>query len=241
MTSHESAFEAAQRARWMRPDAYRWIRPDAARFLIPGIDPRDVYPALQRKFNPDQPRVPAGNPDGGQWTEGGGGINDPRVLSDADPDGIHPYEQYSQNLDKRPVDLREEEARGGHALREHVGKTDEELLASTTVDRGDSGIYSYARKANGSFDSRESANDFVNRTLEQNRDQVEAVATGRLAEKFITYRFGYKTGREAFREDVDAVPYLRDTYGVGVLIRRDPRAARGYSVVTAFPKNELRK
>jgi len=24
-------------------------------------------------FNPDQPRVPAGNPDGGQWTDGGGG------------------------------------------------------------------------------------------------------------------------------------------------------------------------
>jgi hypothetical protein len=25
-----------------------------------------------RKYNPDQPRVPAGNPDGGQWTSGGG-------------------------------------------------------------------------------------------------------------------------------------------------------------------------
>jgi hypothetical protein len=24
-------------------------------------------------FNPDQPRVPAGNPDGGQWTSEGGG------------------------------------------------------------------------------------------------------------------------------------------------------------------------
>ncbi|ABA04426.1 hypothetical protein Nwi_1164 [Nitrobacter winogradskyi Nb-255] len=65
MTSHESAFEAAQRACWMRPDAYRWIRPDAVRFLAPGTDPREVYPALQRKFNPDQPRVPAGNPDAG--------------------------------------------------------------------------------------------------------------------------------------------------------------------------------
>src|SRR3712207_6683082 len=44
--------------------------------------------ALWRKYRPDQPRVPAGNPDGGQWTsEGGGvGINDPRVISDATPD-----------------------------------------------------------------------------------------------------------------------------------------------------------
>jgi hypothetical protein len=67
--------EAAQRARWMRPDAYRWIRPDTARFLTPGTHPYGVYPALQRKFSPDQPRVPAGNPDGGQWTDGGGGID----------------------------------------------------------------------------------------------------------------------------------------------------------------------
>jgi ribosomal protein L29 len=31
--------------------------------------------ALRRKagFNPQQPRMPAGNPDGGQWAEGGGG------------------------------------------------------------------------------------------------------------------------------------------------------------------------
>lgn len=47
MTSHESAFEAAQRARWLRPDAYRWIRPDAARFLAPGTDPREVYAATE--------------------------------------------------------------------------------------------------------------------------------------------------------------------------------------------------
>jgi hypothetical protein len=47
-------------------------------------------------FNPDQPRVPAGNPGGGQWTSvgaggagggvSGGGIKDPRILSDATPD-----------------------------------------------------------------------------------------------------------------------------------------------------------
>nr|DAH95283.1 MAG TPA: hypothetical protein [Caudoviricetes sp.] len=54
----------------MRPDAHRWIRPDAARFLLPGTDPASVYPALERKYSPNQPRVPAGNPDGGQWTSG---------------------------------------------------------------------------------------------------------------------------------------------------------------------------
>ncbi|MDF3811087.1 MULTISPECIES: hypothetical protein [Rhodopseudomonas] len=102
-------------ARWMRPDAARWIRPDVARFLIPGTDPAEVFPALDRKYSPTQPRVPAGNPDGGQWTDGGGGgpsartgrndsrvlsartgRNDPRVLSDADPEGVKPHEQYAQ-------------------------------------------------------------------------------------------------------------------------------------------------
>jgi hypothetical protein len=28
--------------------------------------------SLLKDFDPDQPRVPAGNPDGGQWTSGGG-------------------------------------------------------------------------------------------------------------------------------------------------------------------------
>jgi hypothetical protein len=60
-------------------------------------------------FNPNQPRVPAGNPDGGQWTDGGGdvgrpslGTSDPRVLSDVtpDPDWI-PGAQYAQNRPPR--------------------------------------------------------------------------------------------------------------------------------------------
>jgi hypothetical protein len=78
--SHESAFEAAQRARWMRPDACRWIRPDAARFLKPGMKLADVFPLLARKFRPDQPRIPAGQPGGGRWTDDWGSA--PGTLSD---------------------------------------------------------------------------------------------------------------------------------------------------------------
>ncbi|MGD9543850.1 MAG: phage portal protein, partial [Methylocystis sp.] len=58
---------------------------------------RDV--ALERRYSADQPRVPAGNSDGGRWTSGGGGSGsvrdvggrvqtaqntDPRVASDVD-------------------------------------------------------------------------------------------------------------------------------------------------------------
>jgi hypothetical protein len=53
-----------QRKRWMRPDAERWLRHDDERFFRPGT--------FDQKYNPDQPRVPAGNSDGGQWTDGGG-------------------------------------------------------------------------------------------------------------------------------------------------------------------------
>jgi hypothetical protein len=70
--------------RWMRPNAHLYVRPDAYRFMPP-VAPRYVgrdvvkyfwpdAPASrpnkpwERKFDPGQPRVPVGNPDGGQWT-----------------------------------------------------------------------------------------------------------------------------------------------------------------------------
>jgi len=34
---------------------------------------RDLERAVKVGFDPNQPRVSAGNPDGGQWTDGGGG------------------------------------------------------------------------------------------------------------------------------------------------------------------------
>jgi hypothetical protein len=40
----------------------------------------------QSHFNQEQPRVPAGHPDGGQWTNGGGGGTDSRIISDAPSD-----------------------------------------------------------------------------------------------------------------------------------------------------------
>jgi hypothetical protein len=33
---------------------------------------KQLHRAIQAKFNPDQPRVPAGSPGGGQWASGGG-------------------------------------------------------------------------------------------------------------------------------------------------------------------------
>ncbi len=41
---------------------------------------------LRRKYSPSQPRVPAGNPDGGQWTKEGDDAGRRLVLSDAKPE-----------------------------------------------------------------------------------------------------------------------------------------------------------
>jgi hypothetical protein len=72
--------------------------------------------SYRQKYDPNQPRVPAGNSDGGQWTSGGGGggrpsggvgrtgggINDRRVLSDAPDDKLKPGAQYAQNTPRGP-------------------------------------------------------------------------------------------------------------------------------------------
>ncbi|MDB5650498.1 MAG: hypothetical protein JWL62_2018 [Hyphomicrobiales bacterium] len=43
---------------------------------------------LFKAYNPDQPRVPAGNPDGGVWTSGGGDGPPTDPFSDFVPEGI---------------------------------------------------------------------------------------------------------------------------------------------------------
>lgn len=47
--------------------------------------------ALKAGFNPDQPRVPRGNPDGGQWTDEGAGTGERRIrLAGEIPTGDSP-------------------------------------------------------------------------------------------------------------------------------------------------------
>jgi hypothetical protein len=83
-----------------------------------GASPRAVFEALrldaryidalEKRYNPEQPRVPAGHPDGGQWTSGDGSsagtasshqaASEQQVLSDATPDNPwKPGAQYAAN------------------------------------------------------------------------------------------------------------------------------------------------
>ena len=75
------------------------------------------------RYSPDQPRVPAGSPEGGQFTDGDTGS--PRDVGDG-------RVRVAQNDAERryKVNLSEEESRGGHTLRDHVGKNQTEVLNS---------------------------------------------------------------------------------------------------------------
>jgi len=199
------------------------------------------------KYSPNQPRVPRGHTDGGQWTDGGGGTGSgsastyDRGLSDATPDNFaKPGARLVQAEEQTrgTVDLQQEEVEfGGHTIRRHVGRPENELLEIVRRDRYEGPFITVARRAQGSFHTLQDANGLVNRTLEANGDQVHAVATGAIADVEIEKRFGYVTGKEAFRPDADAEPYIRPTYSVRVRIQTDNRAPKGYRVFSAYPFN----
>jgi hypothetical protein len=98
----------------MRPDADQQRKSDGTCGYLPPNP--GFYEALyDTKFSPDQPRVPAGNPSGGQWTGGqaSGGpsfvqeantrnklpnLGDGVVMNDAAPDPIFPGSGYAAQI-----------------------------------------------------------------------------------------------------------------------------------------------
>lgn len=61
-----------QLKRWTLPDAHRFVRADWRRFVRPGHERELPFELYERKYSSDQPRVPSGNPSGGQWTSAAG-------------------------------------------------------------------------------------------------------------------------------------------------------------------------
>jgi hypothetical protein len=138
--------------------------------------------------------------------------------------------------------LTEEEALGGHLLRRHTDRTDTSLIDRLNTDyrrvqTGNLEITDFA-PAEGTFLSREQATDLVSQVLKRNTDKVDEVAAGKIKGATLEHRFDFVTGKEAFRPNGDSDPYIRDTYGVRVIIRHDTRSWRGYRVHTAFPVND---
>jgi hypothetical protein len=187
--------------------------------------------ALSVKYRPDQPRVPAGNGhESGRFADGGGsGSGRVRV---AQGDRLQGY----------AVDLREEEARGGHTIKDHVAKSpdrlldrvrEEQLAATRKRDLG-TGL------AVGSFPSLESATRLVNSTLAQNQILVDQVARGTLPVKKADAEFDSATGYEAYAPTERSQPYMRETFGVSVVIGHDPRSEKRFRVISALPINKRR-
>jgi CDI toxin RNase A-like protein len=204
---------ALQNSQRLRRDADRVLAHCYARF----------FGEEKAGFNPDQPRVPAGNPDGGQWI-GTGGQGAARVRL-AQTDRLAGY----------PVDLRDEEARGGHTIEKHVNKPREALVAQVrnAFLQDERAFDSRA----GSFSSLEAATKLVNSTLSQNRAIVDLVASGVRPREVVISRFGSVTGFEAVMPTARSQPFFRETYGVGAVIVHDRSSPRGYRVHTAFPTN----
>ena len=207
----------------------------ALKFMFAAAHLREVW-WPEEKYRPDQPRVPAGSSDGGQWTldGAGGGIGNDVLAGGDGNDLLAP----SQALKPYTVNLVEEDARGGHAFRDHVAKTDGELISTVKqkVLRGGNVDIYFASQS--SYLSLESANDFTNRILQENQTTVDAVSKGVLPDAWLDKRFGYPTGKEAFRDSASTEPYVRTTYGAGVYIVHDRPPGRGYRVHTSYPYNE---
>ncbi|MGU3330155.1 RNase A-like domain-containing protein [Methylobacterium mesophilicum] len=186
---------------------------------------------ILRAYNPGQPRVPAGHPEGGQWTSADGSIGRQR------DDDVRLFFVGDGTDRQYRVDLRSEEGQGGHTLGRHVGKSDDELFERVRKSQWRSLIANGGIKRDGSFDSIESANDLVNQTIESNRTSVDRVASGADARKFIKKLFDRKTGREAYSTD-EGIVHMRYTYSVGVELRYDSTSPRGFRVRSAYPLTE---
>lgn len=184
-------------------------------------------------FNPMQPRVPAGNPDGGQWTDGGGGDGRAKPLLVGDGRGF-------------PVNLLEEEAKGGHAIAMHVNKPDEFLKARILGSRSNlPGIISAGAIRAGSFTSLDAANKLVNATLSANSEKIDnwlksdnwLTTPSTIAVTVENGYFGRTTGYEAYAPNDRSQPIMRDTSAVVVVISKSKTSPRGFDVDTAYPLN----
>jgi len=103
--------------------------------------------------------------------------------------------------------------------------------ADAVVERGDQ----FRGLSIGSFPSLDAATKLVNSTISQNSDAVEKFLRGSETIETVEKRFEAPTGYEAYLERRNAQPYMRDTYGVRVIILRDSGSSKGYNVRTAFP------
>ncbi|HBV54954.1 MAG TPA: hypothetical protein DEF12_07970 [Rhodobacteraceae bacterium] len=122
----------------------------------------------------------------------------------------------------------------------HVGKSEAFLIGMVTVPQARTLFYTVYRGRHGSFSSPAAAERLTNANLSRNADIVNAVATGRLEDAFITSTFSSITGQEAYRltRRASSPIRLRTTYGVGTYIHHAPDMPNGFIIITSYPRDE---
>ncbi len=196
------------------------------------------------KYDPNQPRVPAGSGrNSGRWGSGGANSStnnvqtalnvDPHVANDVGPE-ISPAQGAGF-----PIDLIEQEQKG-HTIEKHVAKSEDYLIRRSEASRVKIGR-SDRWEAFGSFTSLQSAGKLVNSMIADNQEIVDQVAAskdqGGLDEAVIEKAFVQPTGYESYAPSGGAKFQIRDTFSVKVIIRHDETMKSGYRVVTSFPFN----
>jgi hypothetical protein len=130
--------------------------------------------------------------------------------------------------------LLDEEANGGHAIAQHVGKSESYLIRRSESTRFQLG--SFARwQAFGSFTTLNSAGALVNSTISEHTKDIDEFIKGNDFRKVLESRFNVPTGYEAYAASPNSSFEIRPTYWVRVVLLRDRNRARGYTVLTAFP------
>ncbi len=203
----------------------------------------------ERKYRSDQPRVPAGSSEGGQWTDDAGGFG-------GLPPGDEAYQLddgvYRPEGDDRPqlepvsaprpprVNLDEEEKQGGHAAKHgHIGTPNAALMRMLSEERLDMPAVSVLAPAHGAFNDLATANAYTNDVLQASPAQVEAVARGEVRSAELIRRYATPTGREAYRatKGMNGAILIRPTFSVFVKIKHTG-TGKGFVVTTAYPRNK---
>jgi len=138
------------------------------------------------------------------------------------------------------VDVLQEDQQGGHIKEKNIGKNDEYFLNRVNTEIYYYRSYTQGLQAAGSFSSVEAANKLVNSTLSRNSVFVDAMANGEYGYDVqeVLANFNSPTGKQAFKSSYTAQAFIRDTYGVLVVIKYNPKLSNKFFVLTAYPLNE---
>jgi hypothetical protein len=135
-----------------------------------------------------------------------------------------------------PINLMDEKIKGGHTIEDHVGKSDEQLKSNILREQQESPAGILYQQSDGSFTNLESATKLVNATISRNSGDIINFMRSNKDRLVITSLFESVTGREVYMKTPRSEPYIRETYNVKIVLKKDKN--NGFYVLTAFPTNQ---